>query len=974
MVSLKWSADRKALYALLSAKQARYELQAELMGMEFELQPRYGGGFMPFVRSNKSVFLRAYNDEFFTTTQRQAILKDIISQSSFRGGAGISIHKCIRSGIFAKWFPFHSEQTRRFFAQSWATWKVWKWCSPQPLDQMQAYFGEELTLYFAWLGFYNFALIGPALIGLGVFIAVIVLTQTHEADEIGEMGLPNGARANYAAGVLNTVYAVLLMIWVTVYLEFWKRYNAELAFKWNMLDFEVSERSRPEYRGDIILGVHNRGEWIPFDKDDETLKRVHVVPTIYSDPKKTKFKLGVSIMPLITILVVVVIIVLAVLALRLFLQKEVGAGAGGIIGSIIGAVLIIVFNVLYGKLAVVLADWENHRTDTEYQDSLITKTFLFQFVNTFASLYYIAFGKRANDFSELVSGIAKRAPLRDKCKSRFMDERGEYLQYVNQQWFERLGWTPMYTRGVDKPGTLAAFDNTTNITWDYVRWDVSLADMPIFFTDPATGIVSEKAPTGTIASFDGQSFDANITVAEYFVKIAATTFSPLSSATIDPESNDYFRPNSASLAALNQTDDGAVAALQGRVRDLVLTDYLRRFEGESAQVLADESASFLLTFHANASDFWVGAISQRQLGAGCMSELVIQLATLMLVNLAVGQAKEILLPLLMVQVKKALVAMNIKKMEEDVTDDLKRPWEVQAKLVEFMGTFDEYAEMVIQFCLVVAFAAAFPLAPLLALANNITEVRTDAIKIVFTNNKPHYKGAEDIGGWYRILEIIGYIAVITNTLLILLGFSVLPIAVHGGMENAHPDLPPAPSLPLRCFIYAILLEHAVFLLKYALAEVVPDMPPEVRQNLARREFLKDELQGELDHRPHFRPLSKVKSEEAGRVFSYDTDSQYVDPDSGAGRVVGQNIILGADLEHIVVAAEDANYDAVATTADTNRKRAKKERRDKQRLASNANTADTARAVAAVDGRPKSPRGATPKDDEIPPPPPDPDAQ
>jgi hypothetical protein len=55
LVSLKWSADRKSLYALLSAKQERYELQAELMRMEFALQPRYGGGFMPFVRSRKSV-------------------------------------------------------------------------------------------------------------------------------------------------------------------------------------------------------------------------------------------------------------------------------------------------------------------------------------------------------------------------------------------------------------------------------------------------------------------------------------------------------------------------------------------------------------------------------------------------------------------------------------------------------------------------------------------------------------------------------------------------------------------------------------------------------------------------------------------------------------------------------------------------------------------------------------------------------
>lgn len=36
---------------------------------------------------------------------------------------------------------------------------------------------------------------------------------------------------------------------------------------------------------------------------------------------------------------------------------------------------------------------ENHRTDTAYEDNLIAKTFMFQFVNSYASLAYIAFIK-----------------------------------------------------------------------------------------------------------------------------------------------------------------------------------------------------------------------------------------------------------------------------------------------------------------------------------------------------------------------------------------------------------------------------------------------------------------------------------------------------------------------------------------------------------------------------------------------------
>ncbi len=36
---------------------------------------------------------------------------------------------------------------------------------------------------------------------------------------------------------------------------------------------------------------------------------------------------------------------------------------------------------------------EMHRTQTEYEDALIVKSFLFQFVNFYSSIFYIAFFK-----------------------------------------------------------------------------------------------------------------------------------------------------------------------------------------------------------------------------------------------------------------------------------------------------------------------------------------------------------------------------------------------------------------------------------------------------------------------------------------------------------------------------------------------------------------------------------------------------
>ena len=46
---------------------------------------------------------------------------------------------------------------------------------------------------------------------------------------------------------------------------------------------------------------------------------------------------------------------------------------------------------MYQFIAVKMTDRENHRTATAYEDALIVKLFLFQFVNHYSSFYYLAF-------------------------------------------------------------------------------------------------------------------------------------------------------------------------------------------------------------------------------------------------------------------------------------------------------------------------------------------------------------------------------------------------------------------------------------------------------------------------------------------------------------------------------------------------------------------------------------------------------
>ncbi|XP_076344104.1 anoctamin-1-like isoform X2 [Tachypleus tridentatus] len=95
-------------------------------------------------------------------------------------------------------------------------------------------------------------------------------------------------------------------------------------------------------------------------------------------------------------------------------------------------------------------------------------------------------------------------------------------------------------------------------------------------------------------------------------------------------------------------------------------------------------------------------------------------------------------------------------------------WESDYNLTnrEQTGLFGEYLEMVLQFGFVTIFVAAFPLAPLFALLNNIVEIRLDAKKFITFFRRLVAQSVKNIGIWYRILDSLGKFSVNTNALII----------------------------------------------------------------------------------------------------------------------------------------------------------------------------------------------------------------
>jgi len=636
-------------FVLISASQERLEQEAERVELNMKLKIEYGGGYSEFEIEKKFMF--RLNDpergDLFRKGQKIQLLQTIMQLKVEEGGANVSFNQSLHSGVVNKIFPLHEPAKVKWLMTNWASFK--NTFKPQPIDKVRDYFGEEVAIYFAWLGFYTSWLWFATAVGSVVFIFWI-----------GGLAAKTQPFWEQASNWSSAVYAVFLSIWATFFLEFWKRYQSKLTHNWGTMNYEEDEQERVEYSGIRREGLYFKGEWIiPWEKsakDDKTAIEKDLqqtfdleggtakeefatvdIPPMYNIyyPDLYRFgKIG-SAFPIIGVMLgVVVIASFSALTIRLITQRRVESIFGSIVGGIINAIVIMFFNGVWRKVADYLTNWENHRTYTSYQDQLIFKIFMFQFVNSYTSLYYMAFFKNYN-----------------------------HLWFSNQMDL------------IDSCG------------------------------------------------------------------VGSVSLSPI-------------------------------------------------------------------------------------IGHGCVYQLSIQLMALLAVSITVNQVREILVPWMMSKIKLHFYERATGEGEDEKHDLHPSQYEKESNLVDYPGTFDEYNEMVIQFGLVTLFATSFPLAPIFAVLNNMFEIRTDAIKFMTGYNRPNYRGAQDIGTWYLILEVLGVVAVITNCLLI--GFS------YPTVSSLFPDRD-----PYRTLAVVIILEHILLATKYIIAVLIPDVPAKIRRDIAKQEWIKE---------------------------------------------------------------------------------------------------------------------------------------
>lgn len=539
-----------------------------------------------FNKETKAVYETYRNDgkmhlnSVFRSVDRLKLIYSIIEAPLELGGCSLAIGniESLPSTRFKGLFALHDSDQLNSLGQRWnATESYWN----QPINEIRDYFGEEIGMYFAFLQFYNYWLVALGAVGL-IFFAL------QAADGIADAG---GLWA----------YAIFCSLWATLFLEAWKNKEARLSLRWGMTKFSETEQPRPEFVGSRIRSpiTGQLIQYFPFWK--KVIRAFFAQSVVWF------------------LIVVVTGGVVGIFILRRVLIN--GSDLGKYYAAIINAVMIMVFNILYGMMAGRLNDFENHETDTQFFNALISKNFLFKFVNSYNSLFYFAFFRQFETNEEL------------KC-----DTETQCLEDLAIQ----LGFVF---------GSMIVINNTLEI--------------------------------------------------------------------LIPMVNNYL--------------------------------------SERANATASEDE---------------------------------------------------------------------KEKRQALKDAMTAP-ENQFNLEVYENTVNDYEELAIQFGFVVLFVVVLPITPILALANNMFEIRVDSFKLMKLTKRPEPRGASNIGTWKAIFTVISFISVITNIGIAVFYSTEIDRYVNGDI--------------VQKFTIAVITEHVIFLLKFGMDFFIPDEPVDVTEHRLRQDHIENTL-------------------------------------------------------------------------------------------------------------------------------------
>ncbi|RLN87332.1 hypothetical protein BBJ28_00008172, partial [Nothophytophthora sp. Chile5] len=280
---------------------------------------------------------------------------------------GLLLQQAMHTQLLTDHFPLHDDKERSNLVETW----VKRWSSPQPLNAVRAYFGDEIGFYFGFLGMYTQWLIPLAAFGLLTFVL----------DFYSDW-------AAYGRGL----YSLLVTSWATAFLKFWTRQESTLRNEWGIsqVDSLALEPARPDFWG---------------EKRFDPVEGCYY--TFFSSKSRAKRCLATLFVTLAVLAVVTLIMIVYLwfeeLFAAVFTSEKGWEGYYAhvlLVPTIVYSVLVLYLDGKYAALASYLTQYENHRTDSDFANAQVLKLVCVYFVNNFGFLFYLAFKSRDMELLE----------------------------------------------------------------------------------------------------------------------------------------------------------------------------------------------------------------------------------------------------------------------------------------------------------------------------------------------------------------------------------------------------------------------------------------------------------------------------------------------------------------------------------------------------------------------------------------------
>ncbi|XP_014861666.1 PREDICTED: anoctamin-8-like, partial [Poecilia mexicana] len=781
---------------------------AEEMGLRKGVKPEFGGGARSFSCEEDYIYENIESELcFFTSQERQTIIK--YWMDNLRAKQGEVLHNIIflegqpiipelrARGVIQQIFPLHEQRILNQLMKSW----VQAVCEKQPLDDICDYFGVKIAMYFAWLGFYTTSMLYPAVIGF-------VLWMLTESDQTSR-------------DICCVVFALFNVVWATLFLERWKRRGAELAYKWGTLDTPSKslEEPRPQFRG---------------------VKRCSPITgceEFYYPPwRRRVFRWLVSLPICILCLCFVFLVMLICFELQEFVMgiKEMPRLAR-FIPKIMLAITVSACDEVYRKIACWLNDMENYRLQSAYEKNLIIKMVLFQFVNSYLSLFYIGFYLK--DMERLKEMLATLLIIR-----QFLQNVKEVLQpYLYER--HKLGELSLR----------AVWDLLLSVLLKYARLAAGKVQAsPTDPTVPGPGLRGTRPGVGNPERREKKCLNGGCGVPD------------------EEEGGERDEADSGRFSE-GETEEENVIDCGLKLRKVSFIEKVDRrpacggapmensFLEEGSPTMVEKGMDPASVFEMCDDDDDNGIHDVKDPGGGSAEGLSAAAAATAGSTAPLPSASDGAASLRHRRRGQSVERTEPKTKRESWMDPPEEresttltQAEMESCMQTYADTFQDYQEMFVQFGYVVLFSSAFPLAAMCALINNIIEIRSDAFKLCTGLQRPFGLRVESIGQWQTAMEAMGLIAIIVNCYL---------IGQCGQLQRLFPWLSPEMAI-----ISIVILEHFAILLKYVIHVAIPDIPTWVKEEMAKLDYQRREAfkKHERQAQQHYQQLQRRKREEEER--------------------------------------------------------------------------------------------------------------